>query len=35
MECKKPAFRRAEIVLPAMVLWVARQGSGVTTLYST
>ena len=35
MECKKPAIWRAEIVLPAVMLWAARQGSGVTTLSTT
>jgi hypothetical protein len=28
---KKPAERRVEIILSAVVLWVARQGSRVTT----
>ena len=35
MERKKPAEWRAEIVLPAVVLWVARQGSRVITITST
>jgi hypothetical protein len=29
---KKPAERRVEIILSAVVLWVARQGSRVTTI---